>query len=351
MAEARQTRDEIQENPEFQGVMGDDDLDGLMSLSGEVGKDGEWKAVSMSKFSENFKEQIKWHEPEIEQKKQELEQRRREREKQERLNGLAGALERSTQKSFAGKLKSFFVGNSKEYETALKAVKGLADGTADKQQAAIDIMGYLDMRKDKVRDHEYGRDRFDAMMKSLATVMEPEAFEAYCDSVDQARKQRDPNYKGKTDANAYLTDEDKQLLAERKAAEAERKAAEAERKEAEARLEEDIERIRSDGAEPGYAERHQKFLDKLRSAKDLSYAQAERFRDYTERHPAVREEARKIVEQKGLDVEVPTTAVDKMEKADQENLRGQARDVQKLDRQKHAQAKEQPQAQSKGPEV
>jgi len=98
-------------------------------------------------------------------------------------------------------------------------------------------MEYLDIRKNKVRDHQYGRDRFDAMMKSLATVMEPLEFARYCRNVDLARRGRDPNYRGITDPNQFLSDEGRERLKAAKArAEPEKKpeAKEALRKQEEA---------------------------------------------------------------------------------------------------------------------
>ena len=264
----------------------------------------------------------------------------KEKPNRDREKSIAAELKQTTSKSFSGKLKSFFVGNSKEYDKALKAMEDVSEGKVSKENAKKSIMDYLDIRKNKVRDHQYGRERFDGFMKGLQTLMEPQEFADYCKGVDDARRARDPSYKGVTNPEDYMSPEAKQKLAQ----EREQEAA---RREAEARLEQDIERIRDDGVEPGRAERNQGFLDRLRSVKDPGTADIERFRDYTERHPAVREEARKIAEQKGLDIDIPTTAVDKMEKADQENLREQEKNVQDLDRQKHAPAKEQP----KGPEA
>ena len=118
-------------------------------------------------------------------------------------------LEATKSSSFSAKLKSFFVGNSKEYNKAIKALEDVSKGVGDKDEAAKAIKAYLDIRKDKVRDHQYGRDRFDGMMKSLCTLMEPGEFKEYCMSVDAARFKRDPTYKGRTAPENYKTAEQK----------------------------------------------------------------------------------------------------------------------------------------------
>ncbi len=122
----------------------------------------------------------------------------------ERLTSLKEGLKRSTSKSFAGKLKSWFVGNSKEYDKAFRAMEDLTAGKMTKEDAKGAIMAYLEVRKDKVRDHQYGRDRFDGFMKSLQAIMEPDEFMAYCKGVDEARLKIDPNYKGVTTPEAYM---------------------------------------------------------------------------------------------------------------------------------------------------
>ncbi|MBR1567094.1 MAG: hypothetical protein IJ649_10050, partial [Oscillospiraceae bacterium] len=286
-------------------------------------KKNEWNPRDYTEFGEKYNAKVKESLPEIAFRS--------------RMKGLAGDLERSTHKSFAGKLKSFFVGNSDEYETALKAVKGLADGTADRRQAAIDIMGYLDIRKNKVRDHEYGRDRFDAMMKSLATVMEPEVFEAYCDSVDQARKQRDPGYKGKTDANAYLTDEGKRLLAEKKA---------------ETLRESDTNMIEKNAKNPAAAAEGVGCLDYLRKMENPTAKNLAWIDEQMHAHPEAREMARKIVLERKLNIEIPRTDVAKMDPETRKLLKEQEKRTQDLDRRQNPELyPKQPEAKSKGPEL
>ena len=62
----------------------------------------------------------------------------------------------------------------------------------------------------KVRDHAYGRDRFDAFMKGLATVMEPQEFKDYCEEVNQIRSKIDKAGKSKIDPETYKTPEARQ---------------------------------------------------------------------------------------------------------------------------------------------
>ena len=118
----------------------------------------------------------------------------RQREEQHRAGLLADFVEKSASRSFSGRLKSWFVGNSKEYDKALTALKGFANGGVRKETAVKYIKDYLDIRKHKVRDHQYGRDRFQGFMESLETLMEPKEFKEYCDEVNAARKSRDAQY-------------------------------------------------------------------------------------------------------------------------------------------------------------
>ena len=129
---------------------------------------------------------------------------KRSRETLARLTGLTEGLKRSTSSSFTGKLKSWFVGNTEEYGRAYEAMQGISAGTMSKEDAKKAITTYLDLRKKKVRNHQYGRDRFDGFMKGLQTIMEPEEFEAYCKGVDVARRKRDPDYRGVTAPEAYM---------------------------------------------------------------------------------------------------------------------------------------------------
>lgn len=118
----------------------------------------------------------------------------RQREEQHRAGLLADFVEKSASRSFSGRLKSWFVGNSKEYDKAITALKGYANGGVRKETAVKYIKDYLDIRKHKVRDHQYGRDRFQGFMESLETLMEPKEFKEYCDEVNDARKSKDAQY-------------------------------------------------------------------------------------------------------------------------------------------------------------
>ena len=121
-------------------------------------------------------------------KQQELEQQRH------RAKLLTGFLEKTGSRSFVGKLKSFFVGNSREYKEAIKSLNGFSAGTTSREDAIKGIKAYLNIRKNKVRDHQYGRDRFQGFMESLQTLMNPVEFKEYCAEVGMARQSRDKNY-------------------------------------------------------------------------------------------------------------------------------------------------------------
>ena len=170
----------------------------------------------------------------------------RQREEQHRAGLLADFVEKSASRSFSGRLKSWFVGNSKEYDKALTALKGFANGGVKKETAVKYIKDYLDIRSSKVRDHQYGRDRFQGFMESLETLMEPKEFKEYCDSVNVARKAKDNEYdprhvqpgqfspqSDKSVLKGLLAEEKNQIKA-RSAADAEKEQAQKAKREAEA---------------------------------------------------------------------------------------------------------------------
>ena len=127
-----------------------------------------------------------------------------------RLNELIDKLDQSTHKSFTGKLKSWFVGNSDEYKKAYKAMQGIVNGTITHEQAKKDITAYLNLRGKKVRNHQYGKDRFDAFMSGLSTIMKPAEFRDFCHTIDVERYSIDNSYKiGTTKADNYKTPEQK----------------------------------------------------------------------------------------------------------------------------------------------
>ena len=122
---------------------------------------------------------------------------------QDRSRGLVEQLKGTTQKSFAGKLKSWFVGNSQEYETALADMEAVVEGTGDVHEAVDSVKAYLKIRRDKVRDHEYGRERFDGMMRFLQSALTPTAFSKYCDEVNADRLRVDPQSKSLVNPEDY----------------------------------------------------------------------------------------------------------------------------------------------------
>ena len=194
---------------------------------------------------------------------------------------LLNDLKKSTQKSFVGRIKSFFVGNSKEYNNALAAMESVAQG-GDPAQAKDAIKKYLDLRGNKVRDHQYGRDRFDAMMKGLALVSRPKEFENFCQDLTEARQARSNGaYKGKLDPMDYQPAEVREA----------------------AMRQQDIERIKVD-SNGGISNRQTAdFFSNLRKAKKATPA----LEEYALVHPGVRDAARKIAQEKGLRINIPKT--------------------------------------------
>lgn len=225
---------------------------------------------------------------------QEISQKPRESEetvnkRMEAAKTLLEELKESQQKSTAGKLKTFFVGNSKEYKNALEALENLAKG-GDPAPAKRAIRDYLDLRGDKVRDHQYGRDRFDAMMKGMKLLMRPKEFENFCTDLTEARQYRSKGaYKGKVDPADY------DITPREKAPEVD--SDEVERQKDIRRIEEDALRLGGMGREMS------NFFIDLRNAKEAT----PELESYLLRHPGVRNTAREIVEQTGLSINIPKT--------------------------------------------
>ena len=313
---AKKRQQEIERRPDFKAVMDGASMKDLLDMVGNIGKErlnwnrGKyWEHVPFHEFTKRFDKQVETHRAELDA----------ENKLRENSKNLVNELKGTTSKSFTGKLKSFFVGNSKEYDAAFRAIQGLSDGSVSKDQAREDIKKYLDLRADKVRDHQYGKDRFDAMLRGLSSVMEPEAFIDYCKGIDEARFDRsNGTYKGEIDAKAYMSDEAKQKLAEN-----ERKRAQARlRDEAVHRADSDSLKIAKDLKDDDLHSENERFIKYLRKVKtsDLDGSKSEQLRGYMLEHPGVREEARKIVEQRGMDIEVPMTAVDLMDDQTKEAL-------------------------------
>ena len=343
--EAEKMADQIKSSDVFRAVTDPLTRKQVCELLGKEKESGSWAFSGVDKFTEEYEKKAQECAPEV---------------TRQRWRRLAARLEASTQNSFVGKIKSFFVGNSRQYETALRAVRDLAAGTADRAQAAQDIMEYLDIRKNKVRDHEYGRDRFDAMMSCLATVMEPRAFERYCKDVDDSRKARDPNYRGHTDPNAFLSVENRELLADAKA----REAAEQRACEDELQAKSDREMIERNNNNSAARADSLGLLNYLRDMVNPTEKNRKWVKEQLLAHPEAREAARRIVQARNADavsegksrweIEIPTTPLDKMDENTKRMLSEQEKALEKLDRAMHPelypeQQVKQPE-QAKGPE-
>ena len=210
--EARKLQHEIRYSAEFVTVIDDSSLSKVVNMADT--KTYKAQKVTAEKPMEQFRElydrQSERLAPEI--------QARQERW---RLRELMRDLKQSTQKSFTGKLKSWFVGNSNEYKEAYDAMGDLAydkDMPEEKRTEAKEkIKKYLNLRGKKVRDHQYGRHRFDAFMKGLATVMEPQEFKDYCEQINASRKALDKNNKALVSAKDYMAPEAYQQLEQEQA--------------------------------------------------------------------------------------------------------------------------------------
>ena len=225
-----------------------------------------------------------------------------------RMNDLMDQLDKSTQKSFVGKLKSWFVGNSKEYEKAYKAMKGLRDGTISDEQAKADIKQYLDLRGKKVRNHQYGKDRFDALMSGLATVMKPAEFRNYCKEIDTMRHDRDKNYPiGRTNPDRFKTEKQAERDHAIEYDEGRMRSAMKDRKSQEAQRDADHSKLATlvqYGIRKQFGEKNGVVVDRsigntLREENKLE------MEDYLQKNPSVREAAKQIIDQFKLDIKVP----------------------------------------------
>ena len=219
-AAVRRKKHEIAKSPEFNAVCLKLNNMEFFKLSNKWEKNAEGKSVekpvSVTEFKERYDTKVREAAKEVEAQKE-----------CDRYRNLLGDLDRSTQKSFTGKLKSWFVGNSQEYKDAYAAMETLAYSPEitpyRKDQAKEDIMKYLSLRGKKVRDHQYGRERFNAFMKGLAMAMEPKEFGDFCEQINASRNALDKNNKALVSAKDYMAPEKYQQLQEERAAPAQEK--------------------------------------------------------------------------------------------------------------------------------
>lgn len=338
--------------------------------------------ISYEEFSKRLQEREKSRAAEIKENAARIEQ-------QERLGGLVNDLENSTSKSFTGKLKSIFVGNSKQYKAALKAMKDLAGGTVkyavDKTKAKQAIVDYILVRGGKERDHQYGRDRFDAFMKGLGEVMTPYEFLQCCREVNKRREAtygntsyniKPYNYLQGEQLDTFKEEEAKILDAEKKALHKRNSTAKLRDEEQEkahatnerrAKIEEltknekdrasdDAKKIRKDalsiasGEKPSsnktIPERDQDYLNMIRRAANLlkdPNAQMnidglrKQIADRSEKHPAFRLVAQKLIRDKGLTDKFgyQETFTRKMDEDTLKGLEKQVKDLQEQDQKLH----------------
>lgn len=201
--EAKKLTEEIENSQQFKEVMDSMDPKEMKSFLGKKDKEGKWMAKGAGEIATDFQKKSK----EVAVHKKWMEQAK---DRAPRAKNLVTQLEQSTQKSILGKIKSFFVGNSQQYKAAFKAMQDLANGkvqTQEQREAAKDaIEDYVMNRGDKVRDHQYGRDRFDAMMKGLGEIMEPEEFLETVNRINRLREERSHTRENAINGEDYLPD-------------------------------------------------------------------------------------------------------------------------------------------------
>jgi len=389
--EAKKRSEEIKNSAQFQAVIGSMSGEEIYYYLGqkEEGKKYPDKPIKFTEFAQKYAERKKELAREVEQEKRAQAQR-------QRMSGLVTTLENSTSKSFTGKLKSFFVGNSQQYKNALGAMKALSEGkihkkeTMDKAKEAI--KDYILARGGKVRDHAYGRDRFDAFMKGLGEIMEPQEFVDLCkdvnakridngeqtldpldylpteekkaafEKVERAARARDraadraARIAAREEQNAQREQNQKEREEQNKQAELQAKAEkEAQQRERELKnkpqqLKNDVIRINrdeetketKDSHDLTLTQRNQIVLDQLRNHADdyLNYGRTrerEAINDRLIHHPAFRLAAEDIIYDKGLDkiFKIPETQLENMEPETLKKLTGQVQELQKLDRDRH----------------
>ena len=197
------------------------------------------------------------------------------------VSNLAPQIEATKSSPLYSKLKSWFVGNSDEYDTALKALKDFGGGKGGKQEAIDSVKQYLDLRGSKVRNTQFGRDRFDGMMKSLATLMNPEEFAKYCKEVDGARLDRDKSYKGVINPYNYLSPE-QQKAHDQACLEADKNNKEL--------------KFRRDKIIEGF---------KTINVKKITQSELQDWTEFATEHPSFRKEMQDIFKEKGVKINLP----------------------------------------------
>ena len=155
--------------------------------------------------------------------------------------------------------------------------------------------------KKSVRMTKQGRESFDLAMTALAIAAkngDPAARQRaqnLVDRINEVRGSADPKHTNHVSLQGY---EPKNLE------EMQRKAAEREAKEAQR----DAERLAKDAQDPARAEKNQKFLGWLgKQPQGMSQEDRADAELYVTNHPGVREEARRIAEERGLPMDIPKT--------------------------------------------
>lgn len=349
-AEVNRTKQNLLQDPEFKAVMDNASLKEIRDMVGDPETYKERKnnfddtvvektrmmynAVKPDEFAERF--YAKLLTPEAQQRKERLQ-----------FKNLVNDLETSAQRSITGRIKSFFVGDSREYKNALAAMKNLADGkvqTQEQKEAAKDAIESYIMNRSGVRNHEYGRKRFNAFMKGLGQIMDPVEFRACCQSVTNLRREKG-DYENDIKPESYLPKEKRQQY----------RNATAEFDKARTMAQNDEQRVRDDMdanklhkgkdgkmIENAVTVRNQQYLDELRKLTPEALKNDEKMRAGMQKrlvdHPSFRPLAAKVIKQNKLGefLEVPKTYPELMGSGYRETLNKQAKAQQEMDQQKHS---------------
>ena len=189
-------------------------------------------------------------------------------------------------------------GRSEEWQ---KLRDALSDPEMQDASWVFDAVEAYTKGKKSVRMTKQGRESFDLAMTALAIAAkngDPAARQRaqnLVDRINEVRGSADPKHTNHVSLQGY---EPKNLE------EMQRKAAEREAKEAQR----DAERLAKDAQDPARAEKNQKFLGWLgKQPQGMSQEDRADAELYVTNHPGVREEARRIAEERGLPMDIPKT--------------------------------------------
>jgi len=187
-------------------------------------------------------------------------------------------------------------GRSEEWK---KLHDALSDPNMNDTSKIFDAVEAYTKGRKSVRKTREGRESFDLAMTALAIAADKadpaakQRAQNLVDRINDVRGAKDSKHKNHVSLDAYVPREPDEQTRQQ---ETEREAQEAKR---------DAERLQKDAQEPGRAEKNQKFLGWLGKQKNMTQKDRANAEQYMADHPGVREEARRIAERRGLDVDIP----------------------------------------------